>query len=212
MRRIVTTALIIVFFMVLVGCTSNIREDEYVDGKLKLVFWHAMGGPLGDVLNEMVKRYNKESDKYYVHTEFMGNYGILEQKIIASVMAGKTPDVAQMYEGVTMLLTRDKGEESLQKLNRFTDSWDGYKQLYKVFRDNSTYESGIVYSLPFNKSFPVLFSNKDMLELVGEAEEPGTWQELQRISEKINRELVYDKQSGKAIRRNGADDPRKPFE
>ena len=211
MRRIVTTALIIVFCMVLVGCTSNIREDEYVDGKLKLVFWHAMGGPLGDVLNEMVKRYNRESDKYYVHTEFMGNYGILEQKIIASGMAGKTPDVAQMYEGVTMLLTRDKGEESLQKLNRFTDSWDGYKQLYKVFRDNSTYEKGTVYSLPFNKSFPVLFSNKDMLELVGETKEPGTWQELQRISEKINRELVYDKPSGKAVRRNGADDPRKPI-
>ena len=43
------------------------RDDEYVN-KLKLIFWHAMGGPLGDVLDEMVKRYNKESDKYHVHT------------------------------------------------------------------------------------------------------------------------------------------------
>ena len=121
MHRIAITALITVLIILLLGCTSNVREDEYVNGKLKLIFWHAMGGPLGDVLNEMVKRYN-EPDKYHVHTEFMGNYGILEQKIIASVMAGKTPDVAQMYEGVTMLLTRDEGEESLQKLNRFTDS------------------------------------------------------------------------------------------
>ena len=112
MHRIAITALITVLIILLLGCTSNVREDEYVNGKLKLIFWHAMGGPLGDVLNEMVKRYNNESDKYHVHTEFMGNYGILEQKIIASVMAGKTPDVAQMYEGVTMLLTRDEGEES----------------------------------------------------------------------------------------------------
>ena len=211
MDRIAITTLITVLLLTLVGCTSNVREDEYVNGKLKLIFWHAMGGPLGDVLNEMVKRYNKESNKYHVHTEFMGNYGILEQKIIASVMAGKTPDVAQMYEGVTMLLTRDEGEESLQKLNRFTDKWDGYQQLYKVFRDNSTYEDGVVYSLPFNKSFPVLFSNKDILALVGEDKEPETWQELERISKKINKELVYDKASGKAVRKNGANDSRSPI-
>ena len=74
MVRIAITTLMTVLLLVLIGCTSNVREDEYVNGKLKLIFWHAMGGPLGDVLSEMVKRYNKESDKYYVHTEFMGNY------------------------------------------------------------------------------------------------------------------------------------------
>lgn len=211
MQRVAQISIITLILLFLFGCTTNVREDEYINGKLKLIFWHAMGGPLGDVLNDLVTRYNKESDKYHVHLEFMGNYGILEQKIIASVMAGKTPDVAQMYEGVTMLLTRDKGEESLQKLNRFTDSWDGYNELYRVFRENSTYENGTVYSLPFNKSFPVLFSNKDMLALVGEEGEPATWSELERIGKKINRELVYDKESGKAVRKTGSDDMRPPI-
>lgn len=211
MIKITQILLVLLLLYVLCGCGSNVREDEYVDGKLKLVFWHAMGGPLGDVLNDLVIRYNQNSEKYFVHTEFMGNYGILEQKIIASVMAGKTPDIAQMYEGVTMLLTRDKGEESLQKLNRFTDKWPGYNQLYKVFRDNSTYEDGAVYSLPFNKSFPVLFSNKEMLELVGEETEPATWSELVRIGKKINKELVYDKAAGRAVKRSGVADKRPPI-
>ncbi|PCJ16935.1 MAG: hypothetical protein COB02_14815 [Candidatus Cloacimonadota bacterium] len=177
------------------GCTKT-NEDVYTkDGKLKIKFWHAMGGILGKVLDDMIQDYNKSQSKYEVHTEFMGRYDILEQKIIASVMAENTPDIAQMYEGVTMFLTRDKGEESLIDLKPYVDKWEGYKDIFEVFQRNSTYDGGKIYSLPFNKSFPAMMYNKEILKLLDIEKPPKTWSELKIMGTRVHNEVVVDKET-----------------
>ena len=181
-----------------------------MDGKRKIVFWHAMPGILGDTLTQLLKEYNGSQDEFYIHQEFMGRYDILEQKIIASVMAGKTPDIAQMYEGVTMLLTRDEGEESLQNLNPYLKDWEGFGDLFEVLQRNSTYEDGKVYSLPFNKSFPVLMYNKEILKLVGLDQPPKTWKELARIASEVHSKVVFDKESNAPVLRSSPSDDREP--
>ncbi len=201
----------VICILLLAGCFQQATLEEYMpDGKLKIVFWHAMGGPLGDTLGRLIKEYNQSQDNYHVHTEFMGRYDILEQKVIASVMASKTPDLAQMYEGVTMLLTRDEGEESLQPLNPFIKDWDGFSDLFDAFQRNSTYDQGQVYSLPFNKSFPVLMYNQEILDLLGRKGPPATWDELSEVGRLVHEKIVYDAKSGSPVLRSGAQDPRKP--
>jgi multiple sugar transport system substrate-binding protein len=198
-------------FLVLPGCFQKGAIEEYMpNGKLKIVFWHAMGGPLGDTLGRLIAEYNRSQKNYHVHTEFMGRYDILEQKVIASVMASKTPDLAQMYEGVTMLLTRDKGEESLQPMNQLMADWDGFSDLFEAFQRNSTYENGQVYSLPFNKSFPVLMYNQEILELLGRSAPPATWDELRDVGRLVHEKIVYDSKSGSPVLRTGPRDSRKP--
>lgn len=171
------------------------RADYTPDGKRIIVFWHAMGGPLGEVLEGLIERYNNSQDKYAVHTEFMGRYDILEQKIIASVMANKTPDLAQMYEGTTVLLTQDKGEESLLALDDLLAEWGEFDDFFDVFVRNSTYADGRVYSLPFNKSFPVLFYNEQVLRLIGREQPPATWEELMEFAALVQDTIVYDKKN-----------------
>ncbi|MBW7874359.1 MAG: ABC transporter substrate-binding protein [Candidatus Cloacimonetes bacterium] len=184
--------LLLLLLLGLTGC-QKVPQNEYdAQGRLKITFWHAMGGELGSVLKSMIADYNKSQDKVFVHPEFMGRYDILEQKIIASVMAGKTPDLAQMYESVTLFLTRDKGEESLLDLTPLTKEWDGFEDLYDVFKRNSIYD-GKVYSIPFNKSFPVIYFNQDVLDLLGEKQSPGTWSELGRVAKDCYEKVVVDK-------------------
>ena len=199
-KKIVFVFLIVslVFSM---GCTKR-NEDVYTkEGKLKIKFWHAMGGILGKVLDDLISEYNTSQNKYEVHTEFMGRYDILEQKIIASVMAENTPDMAQMYEGVTMFLTRDKGEESLIDLKPYVDKWDGYKDIFEVFQRNSTYEDVKIYSLPFNKSFPAMMYNKTVLALLDIKTPPKTWQELRLVGTRVYNEIVVDQKTSQPRRR-----------
>lgn len=207
MRFTILTALTL-FLLALWGCGPSQRADEFNEkGQLKIVFWHAMGGPLGDVLKGLIQEYNESQGKYYIHPEFMGRYDILEQKIIASVMAGRTPDVAQMYEGVTMLLTRDEGEESLQALNPWVEKWDGWAQIFPAFQENSTYDNGVIYSLPFNKSFPVLMSNREILKLIGKKNPPENWAELASYAKEIHERVGYDKELRKPVLKSQAQNP-----
>ncbi|MCO4783674.1 MAG: ABC transporter substrate-binding protein [Candidatus Cloacimonetes bacterium] len=203
----ILSVLFIVALVFSLGCSKK-NEDVYTEqGKLKIKFWHAMGGILGKVLDDLIAEYNQSQDKYEVHTEFMGRYDILEQKIIASVMAENTPDIAQMYEGVTMFLTRDKGEESLIDLKPYVDKWDGYKDIFEVFQRNSTYDEGKIYSLPFNKSFPAMMYNKDILKLLNIASPPKTWAELRTIGTRVHKEVVVDKETSLPRLRREKEDP-----
>ncbi len=193
--RVFAATLFLALFML--GCERVVQPNEYTeDGRLKILFWHGLGGRLGDVLNDMIREYNESQDRVFVKSEFMGRYDILEQKIIASVMANRTPDLAQMYEGVTMFLTRDKGEESLLDMAPYLKDWEGFSDLWPVFQKNSTYDEGAIYSLPFNKSFPVMFSNMEALHLIGLQKPPKTWKELMEVSERIQKEVVLNPESG----------------
>lgn len=214
MKRKLTKSYIALFLLgvslLFLGCFGSASDEQWVNGKRKIVFWHAMPGILGDTLTKLLNEYNASQSEFHIHQEFMGRYDILEQKIIASVMAGKTPDIAQMYEGVTMLLTRDEGEESLQILNTYLKDWEGFNDLFEVLQRNSTYEDGKVYSLPFNKSFPVLMYNKEILKLVGWDQPPKTWKELARMASEVHSRVVFDKKSNQPVLKSSLSDDREP--
>jgi ABC-type glycerol-3-phosphate transport system substrate-binding protein len=179
------------------GCDlfSSSRKEFNEDGKRIITFWHAMGGVMGEALSDLIKEYNESQDKYHIHTEFMGRYDILEQKIIASVMAGKTPDIAQMYEATTNLLTRDKGEESLISLNDYLKEWGQFDDLYPCFKETVTFDDDQVYAMPFNKSFPVLFYNQEVLDVLGLKKAPETWEELELYSKMVQESVVLEKKT-----------------
>ncbi|MEN8209251.1 MAG: extracellular solute-binding protein, partial [Candidatus Fermentibacteria bacterium] len=66
-----------------------------------------MGGPLGEYLEDtLITEFNATHPEIEVIPVSMGNYRALCQKILASVMAGDTPVVAQAYETWTSQLIR----------------------------------------------------------------------------------------------------------
>ena len=82
-----------------------------------MIFWHAMGGPLGEYLEDtLVTEFNATHPGIEVIPVSMGNYRALCQKILASVMAGDTPVVAQAYETWTSQLIRGEALVPLDSL------------------------------------------------------------------------------------------------
>ncbi|HOO76511.1 MAG TPA: ABC transporter substrate-binding protein [bacterium] len=174
------------------GCSGASREGGPEEGKVEIRFWHAMGGPLGEVLGEMIDEFNRAHPESFIRAESMGSYEALKQKLLASIIAGNQPDMAQAYEAwISTLL----GGEALVDLGELDPEFreEDLDDFYPVFIDDSLYLDKL-YSLPFNKSVPVIYYNRDMFRRAGLDPDlpPRTWDEFVEVSRKLTRDLDGD--------------------
>ena len=97
----------LLLFFCFFGCSEETAKKEK-EGKIVVRFWHAMGGPLGEVLNSMIDEFNAEHPGWFIKSESMGSYDALKQKLLASIVAHNQPDMAQSYEAwISTLLGGD---------------------------------------------------------------------------------------------------------
>lgn len=180
---------VFIFWLAIVGLIirherqSVAGSDEMVmTDRVEVVFWHAMGGPLGKVMDDMIKDYNMSQNKYFVKSVNMGSYNTLSQKILASLVAGKAPDISQNFEALTLKFIRHGKIVCLDDLIA-SETEDIKSDIIPVLLENNTFD-GKLYSFPFNKSVPVLYYNKDMFAKVGLDPErpPQTLDELASFS------------------------------
>src|SRR5699024_11948161 len=79
MKKCTLFTLLLTFAVILTACGSNESSaDEEAsgtaDGKVELTFWHSMGGEPGEGIDELVKRYNEQSENVNVTAEYQGSY------------------------------------------------------------------------------------------------------------------------------------------
>lgn len=151
-------------------------------GPVRVVFWHAMGGPLGDVLEDtLIAEFNALHPDIEILPVSMGNYSALSQKIMAGVMAGSPPVLAQAYETWTAQLIRGG---ALVPLDSLMDADPGFtpemwNDFFPVFQANNTF-NGRVFSFPFNKSVPLIYYNADRFDSLG-VTPAETWEEQREL-------------------------------
>ncbi|MCX8119169.1 MAG: ABC transporter substrate-binding protein [Desulfobacterota bacterium] len=200
MRRIIL--LITVFFLIggLAGLSETWAQKE--KGKLKLLrltFYYPVGvaGPLARVIGEMTDRFNKEYEgKIEVVPVYSGDYDPTMQKVQTAIMAGNPPDIfmVEISELPTLLAM-----DAVLPLDDFIKKMEkGYwEDFYAPFRENATV-GGKIYGVPFQRSTPVLYWNKEAFKAAGLDPEkpPKTWDELKDYATKLN---IKDKQWGVTI-------------
>ncbi len=175
MRYIIYTVMLLA--LILSGCAPRDRGAE-------LEFWHALGGPLGDALNQLIAEFNAEHPDIHINAISMGNYTALSQKLMASIQAGTQPDLAQVFESWTAGLVAGDVLIPLEDLIAEDDEFGeaDFEDIYPVFIESSKID-GKIWSFPFNKSVRVLYYNKDMFFRHGLDPEqpPQTWEDFREI-------------------------------
>lgn len=170
--------LLILLSIIILGC----GKKEVVNSEVtEILFWQAMGGPLGDALEELVQKFNDSHPNIHVKSVNMGNYTALSQKLMASIQTGNQPDVAQAYEAWIANMLEG---EVIVPIEEFINEDPNFGQeemddIYPVFI-NSNKMGGKLVSFPFNKSVMVQYYNKDMLfqnDMDPDAP-PKTWEEF----------------------------------
>ncbi|MGM0600048.1 MAG: ABC transporter substrate-binding protein [Candidatus Rifleibacteriota bacterium] len=169
------------------NATTGKEGDNSHSERVTIVFWHAMGGPLGRVMTDLIDRYNNSQQDYYIKAVSMGSYDTLAKKVLASLVAGEAPDISQNYETLTKKFIKHDKIVCLDRLIA-SESEDIKADIIPVLLRNNTF-NGKLYSFPFNKSVPVLYYNKDMFEEVGldPDKPPKTLDDLAEYAETITR-------------------------
>lgn len=158
-----------------------------VESKITTVtFWHAMGGPLGDALDDLIHQFNESHPNIQIESISMGNYNALSQKIMAAVLSHKTPTIAQVYSSWTTNLYESK---VIDPIENYINGKNGLTKeeisdFYPIFlRDNTV--DGKLVTLPFNKSVYTFYYNTNLFRKAGLDDFPRTWSSLLKISREI---------------------------
>jgi sn-glycerol 3-phosphate transport system substrate-binding protein len=146
-------------------------------GPVNIAFWHAMSGHNGEVIEELVKRFNESQSGIVVTSTYQGSYDDSINKLKAGLQSKDVPAVVQVYDIGTRLMI------DLGVMTPMQDFIDAEKfDVADIEPNVANYYSvdGRLWSMPFNTSNPVLYYNKDMFKAAGLDPEkaPATWDEV----------------------------------
>jgi sn-glycerol 3-phosphate transport system substrate-binding protein len=153
----------------------------------EIQWWHAMGGNLGEVVNELAAGFNKSQSEYKVNPVFKGSYTETLTAAIAAFRAKQAPHIVQVFEVGTANMMAAKGAvyPVYQLMADAKEPFDPKAYIGPVYGYYSTTD-GKLLSMPFNSSTPVLYWNKDLLSKAGldPNKPPKTWPELGEMAKK----------------------------
>lgn len=178
--------LIILTLTLILGCGG--RPQPAAGRKVTITFWHAMGGPLGDVLEAMIREFEAQHPEIDIQPVSMANYSSLSQKLMGAVQVNAPPNLAQMYESWT---SQFHALGKLVPVDSLIHSPDGMTaeelaDFFPAFIENNSWDGRLV-TLPFNKSIPVFFYNMEMLRQAGYERFPETWSDLRTMLRRFTR-------------------------
>lgn len=184
---VITVTLISSLALFSSGCS-----EEKEDGVTTIRFWHAMGGPLGETLSAMVKDFNATHPEIKVLDENLASYENLEKKLLASLIAKNQPDIAQMYEAVTLKMALAGKLVQLDPLIDKDEEVDK-DDIVPAMLDNVTF-NGKIWAFPFNKSLPVIYYNKEMFKEAGLDPDtpPENWDQFLDFAKKLTKDTDGD--------------------
>lgn len=153
------------------------------DGKpVEIDFWYALGGKNGKKIEEMVKAFNETHKNIVVKPAYQGDYYQNHAKVLSAVTAGNQPDVTMVEAGVVGTFADAKVLEDLGPYAKDMEA------KYIPGLMGNSYWKDKLYAVPFNRSTPLLYVNKDKLKEAGlDPAGPKTWDELIEYSRKLTK-------------------------
>lgn len=174
--------------MMLAASVAMIAVPAAAQDKVQVQWWHAMGGELGTLLEQVATTFNESQDQYEVVPSFRGTYAEAMTGAITAFRAGEQPHIVQVFEvGTGTMMAAEGAIYPIYQLMADTGrSFDPAAYLPTIV-GYYTDPEGNMLSFPFNSSTPIMYYNKDVFEAAGldANNPPKTWAEMEEASLKI---------------------------
>jgi len=159
--------------------------------KVKIQFWHAMGGWRIELLQNMAEDFMKTHPDIEVEVQYTGSYRDTLNKLVAAVQGGTPPHVVQIYEIGTQFMIDSGIAVPIGDLIEKDPSFDVGKFLPQVLDYYRV--KGKLYSMPFNSSNPILYYNKTLFKEVGldPNKPPRTFNTAENSRLKMKKEISF---------------------
>lgn len=157
----------------------------------EITWWHAMGGALGETVNEIAKGFNASQDDYTITPVFKGTYEETLTAGIAAFRASEQPNIMQVFDAGAATVIAAKGatipvQDLLETDGTVFDIEDYISGVRYFYAD----VDGKMIGMPFNSSSPIMYYNVQALEAAG-VTPPETWEEFETITAPALKDAGY---------------------
>ncbi|MEO0913005.1 MAG: extracellular solute-binding protein, partial [Pseudomonadota bacterium] len=157
----------------------------------EITWWHAMGGQLGESVNQIAKDFNASQSDYKITPIFKGTYEETLTAGIAAFRAGEQPNIMQVFDAGAATVIGAEGavipvEDLLAEANVPFDINDYITGVRYFYAD----ADGKMIGMPFNSSTPIMYYNVEALEKAG-VTPPKTWEEFASTTAPALKEAGY---------------------
>lgn len=154
--------------------------------KTQIEWWHAMGGALGQKVNQIASDFNASQSEYEIKPVYKGTYAETMTSAVASFRAKNQPAIVQVFEvGTASMMGAKKAVFPVYQLMEKTNEPFDPNSYLSTVTGYYTTSDGKMMSLPFNSSTPVLYYNKTLFKKAGVEQPPKTWKEMEVVSQKL---------------------------
>ena len=92
-----------------VAAVAMLVSASGAQAQTEIQWWHAMGGKLGETVNEIAEGFNKTQTDYKIVPVFKGSYTDTMTAVIAAYRAKQAPHIVQVFEVGTANMMAAKG-------------------------------------------------------------------------------------------------------
>ena len=154
--------------------------------KTELQWWHAMGGRLGEVVDEIATNYNASQSEYEIIPTYKGGYEDTMTAGIAAFRAKQQPHIIQIFDAGAATIIKAPGAtipvaDLMQEYGKGFDIEDYIEGVRYFYADSA----GKMIGMPFNASTPLLYFNKEAFAKAGITNPPATWEEFEEMAPKL---------------------------
>jgi sn-glycerol 3-phosphate transport system substrate-binding protein len=151
-----------------------------------ITYWGSFSGVLGEQEKAIVERFNQAQTEVNVNYQFQGSYEETAQKLTAALASNTAPDVSLLSDVWWFKFYLAGALAPLDQL--FAEVKNDTKD-YVPSLFNEGVRKGKSYWVPFARSTPLFYYNKDMFKAAGLPERaPETWDELVQAAPKLMNE------------------------
>jgi sn-glycerol 3-phosphate transport system substrate-binding protein len=162
----------------LATAAATAKASEAPKGKVTLQFWHSLSGKTGDYMTAMIDRFNSTHPNIQVVGTFQGSYDETATKLQQAFAANTAPDVTMLERAYVQQFA---DADVLADLTTFLKNSNMSKDDFiPGLMGHSVFNNKLV-SLPLNRSTPIFYINKDLLDEKGLAV-PTTWDEMKKVA------------------------------
>ncbi|APR83452.1 Glycerol-3-phosphate ABC transporter, periplasmic glycerol-3-phosphate-binding protein [Minicystis rosea] len=154
------------------------------DGRVTASLWFAYGGKNREVLLSLIEQFHGSQNRYRIHATYQGDYFEALAKLRTALAARAAPTLTHVI-GEVMPYLAEAGV--LEPIDGFGETRD--LDLVPALAQARGFTRGDerpLYGLPFNRSTPIAYYNKQVFRDLG-LSPPTTWDELRAVAAKATK-------------------------
>ena len=158
------------------------------DVEVRFFFPVAVGGPVTKIIDDYATAFEKENPGIKVKPIYAGDYVQTITKAMTATKGGDAPETAILLAADLMFLTDEGAVAAIDDFVKTPDDKAWLASFYPAFMENAKIKDK-TYAIPFQRSTPVLYWNKDAFKAAGLDPEKGptTWSEMAGMAKKLTK-------------------------